>query len=105
MVTLFLRIRTLNLSKSLRLALTAFFAVFLAATDAAYLVNGQSFLMSFVTTPVLAPLNAPLSENLVSVNLLIGMTYLATPVVGPSTRTLLSLRISTIVANLPSYGP
>lgn len=89
----------------MRLALTAFLATFLAATVEAYFVNGLSFLMSLVTTPLLAPLVAPLSENLVSVNLLIGMTYLNTPVVGPSIRTLLSLRISTIVANFPSYGP
>lgn len=97
--------RTLNLSKSVNDALTAFFAVFLAALLLAYNANGSDFLIALVMTPVLAPLVAPLSVNFVNVNLLIGITYLCTPVVGPSTRTLLSFKISTIVANLPSYGP
>lgn len=91
----------MNLSKSVNLALIAFLATLEAAPVSEYNYVIPFFSIVFFKTPVLAPLVA-LSKILVRSNLLNGVTCLGTPVVGPSIKTLLSLRISTIVANLPA---
>lgn len=100
--TLFLKTIALNLSKSLRLALLVLLAIDFAMLLAAQVFSNPSFWMIFRTTPVLAPLETG-TLNLVSLSLLMGMTCLA--ILGPSTRALFSLTISTMTARFPSCSP
>lgn len=103
--TLFLKMVTLNLSKSLSYALFSFLIYFVAAPNLAYLSVSANFVNYVLMKLLLDPLSTDLTANLVKVSLLIGIIYLLTPVVGPSISTLLSFKISTMTANLPSSGP
>lgn len=82
----------LNLSKSVSLALVALRAIFLAIEVSSHFLFKSNFLMASIKVPVLGFLRMGIL-NLVKFNLLMGMTCLSTPVVGPSMRTFLSQEI------------
>ena len=97
-----LRTRTLYLSKSVKLSFLACLAYAFPKELSANFWATFSFLRMVLTFWVLAPLRI-LALNLVSCSLRMGMTCLL--MVYPSTNTLLSLMISTIVASLPASTP
>ena len=100
--SLLLKLKTLNLSKSVNSALLV-----CLANDLPILLSLNTFwtfylAIVFLNLPEVTPLPI-LSTCLVSWSLATGMTCLEIP--SPSIKTLLSLRISTIVASFPSRGP
>ena len=96
------RVKTLNLSKSVSCSLLACLAKDLPKELSAK--DFETFYLEIIVLnfPVVIPLPI-LRTCLVSWSLPIGMICLVNP--SPSTRTLLSLRISTMVASFPSRGP
>ena len=96
---------TLNLSKSVNCALLVVLAIFLAHEVAAHFSANLNESISFFKLALFNPIWVILSFKLVKVNLLIESSCLATPVVGPSTNTLLALMTSTTTANFPANGP
>lgn len=94
--------KTLNLSKSVRFCLLACLAYDFPNGLSAKVLATFYLAINLVNFPVLTPLPI-FSTCLVSCNLLTGMSCLW--MFSPSTKTLLSLRMSTIVTNRPSNGP
>lgn len=94
--------RTLYLSKSVRFCLLCCLAKDLPIELSANFLATFSFEMMLLSLPVRAPL-PHLMTCLVSWSLRMGITCLW--MASPSTKTRLSLRISTMVASLPSRGP
>ena len=93
---------TLYLSKSFSCCLLACLAKALPKLLSLNVFCTFSFAITLFSLPLLIP--RPTAKTcLVSCNLLMGMTCRLMPY--PSTKTLLSLRISTIVASFPSRGP
>jgi hypothetical protein len=99
-----LRTLTLNLSKSLKALLLALSAIFLPLVDSAHFLSRPKSSIAFFKATLLTPLETG-RTNSVSWSLLTEISCLLTPVVGPSTRTLVVLRISTITTNLPLRAP
>jgi hypothetical protein len=99
-----LRTLTLNLSKSLRALLLALRAIFLPVADSVHFLSRPKSSIAFFRATLLTPLETGRTKS-VSWSLLTEISCLLTPVVGPSTRTLVVLRISTITTNLPVRVP
>ena len=95
----------MNLSKSVKLALLATLACFLAHDVAAHFSANLNSLTALVNSTLLTPALDNSTTKLVKVILLIEISCLATPVVGPSIKILLELINSTTTAVFPVKGP
>jgi hypothetical protein len=99
-----LRTLTLNLSKSVKAALLCLLCNFLAHEVSPHFLSSPKSSIAFLRMCLLTPLA---TSNFKSVREILfrDNSCLLTPVVGPSTRTLVVLIISTMTANLPALGP
>ena len=95
---------TLNLSKSVKLALLALCCNFLAQEVSPHFLARPNSSMAFLRAALLTPLATSILKSVREI-LLREISCLLTPVVGPSTRILAVLIISTTMANLPAEGP
>ena len=103
-ITLCLSTLTLNLSKSDNCLLLALPANLLPQLDSENFFSNPKSSTAFLSFNLFSPLETS-KRNSVNCNLLIEISCLLTPEVGPSTSTLEVFKISTITTNFPYWGP